>query len=414
MTTQGSFRNSLLCAFALVVVATAPASVATATGSAGVITVGDSDDAEFTSVQAAVDAASSGDTIHVEPGVYREQVTVDTAVTLIAPRGATLNGSTLGEYARGVKIRTDGKTVVEGFTITGYSVGIDGDGNEVGNWVVRNTTVTNTSWAGVSGGSTTGDWHLRNVTIRDSQNGIYARSSDGAWRVTDTTIRNITSGDGVDALAATGDWVLDNVTVREADHVGFMASHNAGDWRIQNSTIDGATVGVAATSATGNWTVSGSNIRNTSVSERYDFWQPRLTEGVGIDASKTNGSWAVHRTQFVNNSEGAIVAENADPAGNATHNRLGESTSEACVGNVTCSQPLPTETEQSRTPTPSATPVRTLSPTPPTPPTPAASQSDGTEITPQGALGVDGPGGLLSVAVVGLVAAALAVRYRRR
>lgn len=409
MSTLGSFSLPLLCVFALVIATAAPVSAGATAGSADVITVGDSEDAEFASIQAAVDAASPGDTIQVEPGVYREQVTVDVPITLVAARGAMLNGSTLGDNAVGIALRVEDKVVVDGFTVTDYNIGIEGDGNDVDDWVVRNTTIENASWMAVSAGGTTGDWRLRNVTIRDSQNGIYARSSDGAWRVTDTTIRNVTDGDGIDALTARGGWVLDNVTVRGVDHVGVMASYNDGDWRIRNSTIDGATVGVAATSTSGNWSVSGSSFRNTSVSESIDFWQPRLKEGVAIDASNTNGSWAVHHTRFANNSEGDIVAENADPAGNATRNRFDESPADACTGNVDCSQPLPSETEQSPTPTPSATPVPTQSSTPnPSP----ATQSDSTETSKEATLDFEGLG-LLSVAVGGLIAVALAVRYRR-
>lgn len=371
MATLGSLRVPLFCAFVLVVAA-GPASVVTATGQGGVITVGHSGDADVASIQAAVDAASAGDTIRVEPGVYREQVTLDVAVAVVAPRGARLNGSAFAGSSVGFEIRTDGDTLVEGFTITDFSVGINGDGTS-GNWVVRNTTVRNASWIAVSAGGTTGDWRLGNVTLVDIGTGIYARSSEGGWRVADATVRNVTEGHGVDALAATGGWTLDNVTVRDVDYAGVLAAHTEGDWRVLNSSVSGATVGVGATGATGNWTVNGSSITDSSVSDRYDFWQPRLTEGVGIDASRTTGSWDVHHTRFANVEEAAIVAEGANPAGNATENRWDETVSQDCVGNVSCSRTA--ATDQSHTPdTPTApdapnetspTPVTsTQSPTP--------------------------------------------------
>lgn len=51
--------------------------------------------AAYTSIQAAVNAASSGDTIRICPGVYVEQVSIDKSLTLSAESGAILMPSSL-------------------------------------------------------------------------------------------------------------------------------------------------------------------------------------------------------------------------------------------------------------------------------------------------------------------------------
>jgi nitrous oxidase accessory protein NosD len=51
--------------------------------------------AGYTSIQAAVTAASPGDTIRICPGVYVEQVSIDKSLTLSAENGAILMPSSL-------------------------------------------------------------------------------------------------------------------------------------------------------------------------------------------------------------------------------------------------------------------------------------------------------------------------------
>jgi pectinesterase len=338
-----------------------PGPVVTATtASDDVVTVGDGPDADVRTVQSAVDAASPGDTVRVRPGVYRESVVVDVGVTIVAPHGATLDGSTLADDATAFVLRADG-VVVDGFTVREYNVGVSADGSD-GEWVLRNTTIRNTDWKAVGAGGTGGDWRVRNVSIAGTGTGIEAVSTGGDWRVTDTVVRNVTEGHGVDAATATGAWTLDNVTVRNVDFVGVSASFTGGDWRVQNSTIRGATVGVSALDASGNWTITGGAILGSSVSERYDFWQPSLSEGVGLYARATNGTWAVHHTRFAGNEDAAVSARGSDPVGDATDNRwdgASEPGDETCVGNVECGEGSPGDgPARSSTATPLSSPPR--------------------------------------------------------
>lgn len=90
-----------------------------------------------TTIQAAVDAASPGDTVVVPAGTYREVVAVTkSGITIVGEAGAVLDGTGLGATV-GVRVRsTDGSRLtdftLEGFEIRGYTVsgvllrGVDG------------------------------------------------------------------------------------------------------------------------------------------------------------------------------------------------------------------------------------------------------------------------------------------------
>ena len=335
--------------------------VATATTDRGgsVLVVDAAGDAEYSSVQAAVDAADPSDTVRVRPGVYPENVTVDGAVRIVAPQGATLDGTGI-DGGSAIEVETDADVVVEGLTITDYSRGISALGT-AGDWQIRNVTVRNVEFGAVAAGGSEGDWVVSNLTVRNASGGVAAGSSSGDWTVTDTRIRNVTIGHGVEAMTATGDWTLDGVTVSAVHFVGVSASFTEGDWRLRNVTVRNATVGVGAIEASGSWSVRRSAILDSSVSDRFTLRKPAVQEGVGIYARDTNGSWSVHGTRFAGNEAGGIVAEGADPAGNATHNWWGEG-EPRCTGTVDCEpsltawppeQPIPGETA---TPTPTATP----------------------------------------------------------
>ena len=66
----------------LVFMAVAVLVVSAGVGAAATLTVDDSGDADYTSIQAAVDAASAGDVISVCDGAYTENVTVNKSITI--------------------------------------------------------------------------------------------------------------------------------------------------------------------------------------------------------------------------------------------------------------------------------------------------------------------------------------------
>jgi hypothetical protein len=89
--------------------------------SARTLTVDASGDADFTSIQSAVNAASSGDTILVGPGRYQERISiVGLDVYLISTHGpvaTTIDGGGTGPVIHCVSMSESSS--IEGFTITG-------------------------------------------------------------------------------------------------------------------------------------------------------------------------------------------------------------------------------------------------------------------------------------------------------
>ena|GEM_PF-3567943 len=116
----------------------------------------------YSTIQAAVNAASAGDTVHVKPGTYHERVTMKSGVTVEGEPGAVLegDGSTAVTFGTGVH-----DAVLEGFDIRNggrYGVRISGNPMPTNN-VIRNNAITQlgyrdagASWGAVKGSSKEG------------------------------------------------------------------------------------------------------------------------------------------------------------------------------------------------------------------------------------------------------------------
>ncbi len=127
---------------------------------------------QYPGIQAAIDAATSGDEIVVRPGLYQERL--DFLGKRLAVRGdagpalTTIDRSGIGppNQLRVVVTMTSGEpsgTILEGFTITGGEVGV-----AVGNGaspLVRGCVIRgNARFAGPNGGATGGGIHVMNAT----------------------------------------------------------------------------------------------------------------------------------------------------------------------------------------------------------------------------------------------------------
>lgn len=335
-----------------------------ATPNGTVLTVDDDGPADYSSIQAAVDDAEDGATVRVRPGTYREEVRVDANITLIAPDGATLNGSTINAGSpiidTAITIGESANPVIEGFTITGYAVGLRATGTTA-DWVLRNATIRVDFIAVNAGGrATTSDWLVEDIEVRftgEPEVGISATSSAGNWTVRDSTIVN--ADRAIDADSTRGDWRVEGVTIRNV-LLGVDAARATGDWRIERTSIRTAVYGVGAYRSTGAWVIRNSTVANTSAGDRYTLTPP-MPEGVGIYAGETSGAWTVRGTTFAANEAGGIVAPDAAPRGSAIDNRWDDRsrpTEGDCRGNVTCTvgPRTATATPASPGPTPTVTP----------------------------------------------------------
>jgi nitrous oxidase accessory protein NosD len=124
--------------------------------------------ATFTSIQAAVNAASAGDTISVCDGVYNETVTVNKAVAL--------RGAQSGVDAR---TRSGPESVVQGpngqtaFYVTA-------GGAEINGFTVQNATSGNVFGAGIVLGAGTAGSHVLNNIIQNNIVGLFLANNSAA------------------------------------------------------------------------------------------------------------------------------------------------------------------------------------------------------------------------------------------
>jgi PKD repeat protein len=271
----------------------------------------------YTSIEAATDAAAPGATIEVRPGTYHDPVMVDTNLTIVAPDGATLAGNGSGT---GITIETasaDDTVVVEGLTITGFETGVDtvGFGTGPQDWQLRDVAVVDNAAVGVEAGS--GDWRIENATIaRNGRIGVDALASvgtrtisdsrivdngetgvrggsDGTWSITDTVVK--ANGNGIGALESAANWTVQNATLVDNDGHGLLAQRVTGTWTVRESTVaNNGDIGIDALNASGDWTVEDTRVENNS--------------GDGIAAFDADGDWTVTNSTLVDNDEAGVFA----------------------------------------------------------------------------------------------------------
>jgi hypothetical protein len=129
------FRTTLLAALVcLVALACFARASAAATLIVAVNKTGTCSTAAYTSIKAAVSAASSGDNIRICPGVYVEQVSIDKALTLTADSGAILMPSSLQANTTSL---SDGAPLAVALLVTNttdvtiFGLIVDGTNNDI-------------------------------------------------------------------------------------------------------------------------------------------------------------------------------------------------------------------------------------------------------------------------------------------
>jgi parallel beta-helix repeat protein len=180
------------------------------------ITVNAGGGADYTTIQAAVNASIPGDIILVHPGTYYENVDIDKQLDIISTGGAAVTKIIATSPDDHIfKITTDGVTI-SGFNVSGatgnFKAGIySTSGNSTlinntasnnsygmylssaGNSILVNNTVSNNDWNGVylvsSGNST-----LINNTVSGNNYGIYLVSSSNSILVNNTVSNNVLNG----------------------------------------------------------------------------------------------------------------------------------------------------------------------------------------------------------------------------
>jgi hypothetical protein len=173
----------------------------------GPLTVNNDGSADYESIQNAVDNASEGATIEIEPGVYNESVDVNVQnVTLVGPNAGTPGDAERSEEAivrQGVKLNASGVTF-DGFWVETNATNAVRIGPEV---VPDDVTIQNNVITNVGGGD-----FLRENTPTGAGNGIQVQFNSGEptgetaenLRILNNEINNVTTLDTEGGTTAVG------------------------------------------------------------------------------------------------------------------------------------------------------------------------------------------------------------------
>lgn len=195
----------------------------------------------YETIQAAIDAATSGDTISVSAGTYVEDVTIPVQVTLIGvdgPENTTVSGPANGGFAT-FDINASG-TIIDGFTITR-------EGNSLATW----NDPLNSAGISIQGA---GNVEVRNCILTGNRSAIDINASSGNsihhnrldFNHTGMILRNGCPGNIVENNEVTNNrtvgilW-LPTGLVADATGCRFQDNKIEGNWyaEIENRSTDG-------------------------------------------------------------------------------------------------------------------------------------------------------------------------------
>jgi uncharacterized repeat protein (TIGR01451 family) len=246
----------------------------------------------YATIQAAVDAASAGDTIEVQSGTYNENVDVNKQLTLrgvgwpvvdasgsgsaitISAEGCILQGF-VARNSRSASGFDSGITVISnGATISGNNA----TGNDNGIHIYRSTgstisgnTATGNSNTGIIIGYSSNNIVTSNIANYNSRYGIYIRQSDGNTISGNTATGN--SGFGIGLISSRNNNISDNNATDNFIHGIYLLSSSGNTIR-DNDATDNTGDGINIDTSSNN-NISGNAITGNSY-------------GITIDASSGN------------------------------------------------------------------------------------------------------------------------------
>ncbi len=229
----------------------------------------------FPTIQAAVNQVAIGGTVHVASGLYREDVSLGKAVSVVgAGAGSTVvegpaggPGSTFFFTASGI--------VLDGFTITRA-------GNNVTDW---NDPNLNTGGVSIFG---SGQGTVRNCVLTGNRTGIDINNVSGSV-VQNNVITNNRTG-----------LIFRNKT----DNVTMTENLISDNWTVGIVFLDGSGVGTPVQSAT-NCTFSGNNISGNWYGQVVDRQSGGSLPAPGANLKNFSGNWFGTTTPVVTTANSA-------------------------------------------------------------------------------------------------------------
>ncbi|KAA0002823.1 MAG: hypothetical protein FE044_02375 [Thermoplasmata archaeon] len=218
-----------------------------------ILYVGGSGEGNYSSIQAAIENASNGDTIKVYPGIYNENVIVNKEVKIIGDPTIDANGG------YGIEIVAN-NVGIENFTIYNFSIGIYA--HNIENVTISNCTIYNPSQHGagikfeyveksvINNTSVNNTWdgiHLRYssyntisncVSHNNGASGIFLFSSSNN-NITNCTSSNNRDGMYIDNAAGKNNIIRYN-TFSNNNRYGIIITYSTANYIYLNNFIDNA------------------------------------------------------------------------------------------------------------------------------------------------------------------------------
>ena len=202
----------------------------------------------YTSIQEAIDAATSKDTIYVSPGIYHETIVVNKTITLLGEEKNTtiIDSSNNGFYAVLIQVQD---VTLSGFTIQNSTVGVYVAGNKS----VFNTTITD------------------NV-ITNNKDGIYLDNISNVVIFGNVITAN--DGDGIRLYESIDNNIYEN-TISGHQSYGIVLWDSSYNNIISRNIITDNKNGVGLRRWSDNNVVSGNNVSqngNSGIALGYSFY----------------------------------------------------------------------------------------------------------------------------------------------
>nr|WP_321498082.1 PGF-pre-PGF domain-containing protein [uncultured Methanolobus sp.] len=243
--------------------------------------VGSGSDCDYTTIQAAVNAAYEGDTIVVTDGTYNENVDVDKSVTIRSQNGAESTIIQALSASDNVFSVTANNVTINGFTVTGATdmpyAGINLEGNS--NCTIINNIASNNKY------------------------GIYLYISENNTLTNNTASSN--DNDGIFMRLSSNNTLINNICRNNWDGINLLDSENN---TLTNNTGNDSHNGICISSSTYN-TLTGNVVGNDTYGiYMYNSTYNTLTGNVAED----NDHYSIYMQESTYNTLTGNVADDAN------------------------------------------------------------------------------------------------------